>query len=262
MAIMSFAEMNILGIRNLYIRLLLLVHRFRKARKTEWVWYAAYGSNLCSELFLGYIRGGPRGSSNRIYDGCKDKSPPIYELPYIIPHRLFFAGEYGWNGQASAFVRSTRDGESYGRLFLITFPQFDQVIQQEQGIRSPSEHLICPSLSRITENSICYTNPGNPFAPLPEDRTKRKRYGRILNLGEEHGLPVLTFTAIGPDVEIAPGAPSRDYLDAIARGIRETFPAVTTVQIREYLLAADGVRDNISAEQLSRWFPDNLAKNT
>jgi len=216
------------------------------------VWYAAYGSNLCYKLFLPYIQGGPRENSTKTYDGCKDKSPPVYDLPFTIPHRLFFAGRYGWNGQASAFVRSTRDGESYGRLFLITFPQFDQVIQQERG-QPPSEQWICPSLSYITENVFCYTNPENPSRP--EDGTKRLRYGRILNLGTKHGRPVLTFSAIGPDGEIGPAAPSREYVQAIARGIREAFPTVTTGQIREYLLAADGIQGNISEEQLTQWLP-------
>lgn len=243
------------GLRDFYIRLLLLVRRLRKGWNTEWVWYAAYGSNLCRKLFLGYIQGGPRGTSKRIYDGCKDKSSPIYELPFIIPHRLFFAGKYGWNGQASAFVRSTRDGESYGRLFLITFPQFDQVVQQEQGIQSPSEQLVCPSLSYIIANPFCYTNRENPSAP--DDRTKKKRYGRILNLGKKHGLPALTFTALGPDNEITPAVPSREYLQAIAHGIRETFPTVTANRIRDYFMAADGIRGNLSAEQLDEWLQDN-----
>ncbi len=76
-----------------------------------------------------------------------------------------------------------------------------------------------------------------------------------MNLGTKHGRPILTFTAIGPDGETDAAAPSREYLQAIARGIRETFLSLTSRQIREYLLAVDGVRDNISAEQLSLWLP-------
>ena len=246
-------------LRGFYIRLLLLVNRLRTGRNTEWVWYAAYGSNLCYELFLPYIRGGTRANSTKAYVGCKDKSLPIYALPFTIPHRLFFAGRYGWNHQAMAFVRSTKHGQSYGRLFLIAFPQFDQVLQQERGAESLSEQPICPPLSYITEHAFCYTNPTNPS--LPEDATKRLRYGRILNLGTKHGCPVLTFTAIGADDEINPAAPCREYLQAIACGIREAFPAVTPGQIREYLLDADGIRENISAEQLSQWLRDNRGKD-
>jgi len=82
--------------------------------------------------------------------------------------------------KAMAFVRSTKHGQSYGRLFLIAFPQFDQVLQQERGAESLSEQPICPPLSYITEHAFCYTNPANPS--LPEDASKRLRYGRILNL--------------------------------------------------------------------------------
>jgi hypothetical protein len=239
-------------LKGFYIRFLLLVNRLRTGRKTEWVWYAAYGSNLCYEFFRPYIRGGRRPNSTRLYDGCKDKHSPAYDLPFNIPHRLFFAGRYGWNQQAMAFVRSTRDGQSYGRLFLIAFPQFDQVIQQEQG-RHPSEQPICPCLSYITANVSSYANRANPS--LPDDPGKRLRYGRILNLGTKHGRPVLTFTANGPDDEINPAPPCGEYLQAIARGIREAFPTVTTGQIREYLLAADGIQGNISEEQLTQWLP-------
>lgn len=239
-------------LKDFYIRLLLLVNRLRRGRKTQWVWYAGYGSNLCYELFLPYIRGGPRRpNSTKTYVGCEDKSPPIYDLPFMIPHRLFFAGEHGWNDQASAFVRSTRDGESYGRLFLITFPQFDQIIQQEQGSKDPSHQRICPCLSYITANVSCYANRADPS--LPDDPRKIHRYGRILNLGTKHGRPVLTFTAIGPDHKVDLAAPHHEYIQAIACGIRQAFPAVSPVQIREYLLDAEGIRGNISAEQLSEW---------
>ncbi len=240
-------------LRGVYIHFLLLLKWLRTGRNPQWVWYAAYGSNLCYERFLCYIRVGTPANSTRSYLGCNDKSLPLYALPFTIPHKLFFAGKYGWNNQASAFVRSTKEGQSYGRLFLIAFPQFDQLIQQEQGVRCPSEQPICPPLSYIASNAFCYTNPANPS--LPDDPNKRLRYGRIMNLGTKHGRPILTFTAIGPDSEIDDAAPSREYLQAIARGIRETFLSLTSRQIREYLLAVDGVRDNISAEQLSLWLP-------
>jgi hypothetical protein len=137
-------------------------------------------------------------------------------------------------------------------LFLITFLQFDQIIQQEQG-KDPSEQRICPCLSYIAANVSCYANRAIPS--LPDDPRKIHRYGRILNLGTKHGRRVLTFTAIGPDHKVDLAPPHREYLQAIACGIREAFPAVTPGQIREYLLDADGIRGNIAAEQLSEWLP-------
>jgi hypothetical protein len=82
------------------------------------------------------------------------------------------------------------------------------------------------------------------------------RYGKLLNLGTEDGYPILTFTAVGPDAEIKTAAPSREYLQTITRGIRETFPNVTVEQIGGYFLACDGVRDNISKEELSQWLSE------
>ncbi len=216
------------------------------------VWYAAYGSNLCRERFLCYIQGGTPPGSKKNYVGCDDKSSPRDVRSTQIPHRLFFAGTAsGWSNKAMAFIRSIRDGQSYGRMFLITFPQFDQLIQQEQGMQQPSATPICPPLSYIAANDFCFTNPTNPTVPL--DPTKRLRYGRILNLGTEGGYPVLTFTAVGPDNEITAAAPSREYVQTIACGIRETFPAVTSEQICEYFLGCDGVRGQISSEQLTEW---------
>jgi len=216
------------------------------------VWYAAYGSNLCRERFLCYIQGGTPRGSKRTYVGCHDKSLPRDVRSTMIPHRLFFAGKAsGWSDKAMAFIRSARDGESYGRMFLISFSQFDQLIQQEQGMERPSETLICPPLSYIAANDSCFSNSANPTVPV--NSTKRLRYERILNLGTVSGYPVLTFTAVGPDSEITAAAPSREYVQTIACGIRETFPAMTSEQICEYFLGCDGVQGQISSEQLGDW---------
>jgi hypothetical protein len=249
--------------RSLWTRLLALFIWFRKIDSKEFenmnsrlVWYAAYGSNLCRERFLCYIRGGTPPGSNRTYVGCDDKSLPRNVRSIRIPHQLFFAGTApGWENKAMAFIRSAGDAESYGRMFLITFPQFDQLIQQEQGVESPSATSICPPLSYITANAFCFTNPANPTVPI--DARKRLRYGKILNLGVEGGYPVLTFTAVGPDTEIKTAAPSREYLKTIARGIRETFPDQTIEHVLGYFLACDGVSSIISKEELTHWLSDS-----
>jgi hypothetical protein len=220
------------------------------------VWYAAYGSNLCRERFLCYIQGGTPRGSKKTYVGCHDKSLPRDVRSIRIPHQLFFAGTaLGWDNKAMAFIRSARDAESYGRMFLITFPQFDQLIQQEQGAESPSATPICPPLSYITANAFCFTNPANPTVPI--DPKKRLRYGKILNLGGEGGYSVLTFTAVGPVTEMKTAAPSREYLQTIARGIRETFPDLTIEHVFGYFLACVGVRSIISKEELTHWLSDS-----
>jgi HKD family nuclease len=222
------------------------------------VWYAAYGSNICEERFLCYIRGGTPPGAHKDYVGCHDPSLPRDARPIMIPHGLFFAGSAsGWNGKGMAFIRSERDRRSFGRMYLITFTQFDQLIQQEQGRKNPLGTPICPPLSYITSHEFCFTNPANPTAPA--DPKKRLSYGRILNLGSEDGHPVVTFTAVGPDNDIVPAEPAREYLQTIARGIRETFPDVSVQQISQYFSNCDGVRGNIVSEELNRWLSEGNA---
>ena len=179
------------------------------------VWYAAYGSNLCSERFLCYIRGGMPPNSKRSYIGCDDKSLPRDTRSILIPHRLFFAGTApGWGSMAMAFIRSANDGQSYGRKFLITYPQFDQLIQQEQGVRNLSATPICPPLSYIAANDFCFTNSANPTVPI--DPKRRLRYAKILNLGAEGGYPIFDLHRCRPgrrnqDCRPEPRIPSNNH---------------------------------------------------
>jgi hypothetical protein len=146
------------------------------------------------------------------------------------------------------FVReSESDCRILGRMYLITDEQFDQVVRQERGLEAEGPRL-CPDLSYMASHGKCYLNRNDPAIPSPTD--SKCSYGLVLNLGEDDGHPILTFTAVGPDAELIPRAPSRDYLRFIARGIRETFPAVTDQEMCAYFLNYDGVRGNISAEEL------------
>lgn len=216
------------------------------------VWYASYGSNPCRERFLLYIQGGTLARTDRTYEGCRDKTPPKADRPLTINHELFFAGRSKhWQGGARAFIRSERGVETtLGRMYLITDEQFDQVIRQERGMGTEGPRL-CPDLTFMTQHKECFLNPDDPSRPSSTDR--RTTYGRILNLGTEDSFPVLTFTAVGPDNEITPRAPSRQYLQAIARGMRETFPHMTTQQICDYYLSKAGVRGLIDPRELLRW---------
>src|SRR5690348_18367195 len=91
------------------------------------VWYAAYGSNICEERLLCYIRGGTPPGSKRNYVGCRDKALPRDARAILIPHRLFFAGSApGWSDKAMAFIRSARGGESFGRMYLVTFDRSEE----------------------------------------------------------------------------------------------------------------------------------------
>src|SRR5208337_78464 len=57
---------------------------------TNLVWYASYGSNLCSRRFMYYIEGGQPESASRPHPGCRDKTPPKDDQPIKISYPLYF----------------------------------------------------------------------------------------------------------------------------------------------------------------------------
>jgi hypothetical protein len=198
--------------------------RVHKTMSPQLVWYASYGSNLCLERFLTYIEGGKLDGTDREYTGCTDKTLPRQSRSLTVRHQLFFACRSPlWNGAAMAFVREAESNcRTFGRMYLIT-----------------------------DDHPKCYLNRQDPSRSSPTDT--RCSYGMILNLGAEDGHSILTFTAVGPDAEMTARAPSREYLQFIARGIREAFPDTTAEQIRWYFLVCDGVRGRISEGEVRGW---------
>jgi hypothetical protein len=163
---------------------------------TKYVWYVCYGSNLCEERFLCYIRGGKfkRGGSEA--EGCTDKSLPIADKPCRIPHRLYFAkSAASWGNGGVAFLDPKKEPDqahwSLGRMWKITYEQYREISKQEGSW-----------------------------------------YTKQINLGEEDGCPMLTFTnqkRLHPDKP-----PAESYTRTIAEGLKETFH-LTDEQIAEYL---------------------------
>jgi len=87
-----------------------------KNNNNDYVWYAAYGSNINYERFMEYI--------NR----CTDSSAPIDSRAYMFKHNMYFAkfNSNRWNG-AIAFLDGESDGFAYGKIYKITRAQFEQV---------------------------------------------------------------------------------------------------------------------------------------
>jgi hypothetical protein len=78
-------------------------------------------------------------------------------------HNLFFAGysKKVWLG-AMAFIReSSSEDRTFGRIFLITDAQFDQIVRQERGL-SPDGPRICPNLTIMPQRASCYLNSDDP----------------------------------------------------------------------------------------------------
>ena len=100
----------------------------------NYIWYVAYGSNLCEERFMMYINGGTYKISgvDKTYDGCTDKTPPIVSKPFFIPYDIYFAKKSKtWGDCGVAFLDTTKDGNSLGRAYLIKEEQFHEINKQE-----------------------------------------------------------------------------------------------------------------------------------
>ena len=122
------------------------------------IWYAAYGSNLSENRFACYIRGGICGQNNRSYRGCSDKTMWTESRVQTMKGRMYFANHSGsWGGKGVAFYSPEGQGTTLMRLYKITYGQLKDV-QQQEG---------------------CSMN----------------WYGRLVCLGFEDGLPVMTFTS-------------------------------------------------------------------
>src|SRR5215472_4618760 len=113
------------------------------------VWYAVYGSNLLKKRFGCYIAGGKPEGSKTEYPGCRDKTPPRGDRPTSLRHALYFAGHSNSWDAAIAFVRhASSTALTYGRMFLISYGQLNDVVRQENAGTFQG-----PSLCRLTKSS-------------------------------------------------------------------------------------------------------------
>lgn len=88
--------------------------------KTEYVWYACYGSNINRTRFMRYI------------NGCRDTTPPVEDRPFTFPHNIYFAkSSKQWDCCGVAFLDDSKQGSAYGRIYKITREQYEQVKEQE-----------------------------------------------------------------------------------------------------------------------------------
>jgi tetratricopeptide (TPR) repeat protein len=206
---------------------------------TNLVWYASYGSNLCSRRFMCHIEGGQPEGASRPHPGCRDKTPPKDDQPIKISHPLYFARQSsGWGNKGVAFIglKKEETEATLGRMYLITEQQFIDVVSQE-----------------------------NEGAKISIDLQKAKQqgsmvfheswYGNILYLGEQDGFPIYTFTS-GKNIALEPPvAPSPEYLQAIISGLKEVYP-VTHDDIVKYLLSKPGIKDSYTREDLANLLRD------
>lgn len=195
------------------------------------IWYASYGSNICRERFLCYIRGGKPNGSNKRYPGCADKTLPVTDQEIMIQSELYFArSSKTWSGGGVGFLKNHfgGDSQSLGRMYLITRDQFIDVVKQET------------ERPQVTINFDLAIKSGD-YVFL-----QRSWYGRIVYLGVQNGYPIFTFTGEA-DQEANP--PDDAYLKMIIDGIREVY-VFSNEEIADYFLTCDGISDRYNKEQL------------
>ncbi|HXX34979.1 MAG TPA: tetratricopeptide repeat protein, partial [Thermodesulfobacteriota bacterium] len=210
---------------------------------TNLVWYASYGSNLCSRRFMCYIEGGQPEGASRPHSGCRNKTPPKDDQPIKIPYPLYFARQSSrWGNKGVAFIglKKEETEATLGRMYLITEQQFIDVVSQEnEGAK------ISVDLQKVKQQGSMVFH--------------ESWYGNILYLGEQSGFPIYTFTSCKNIALEPPVAPSSEYLQAIISGLKEVYP-VTPDDIIEYLLSKPGIKDSYTREDLANLLRDGAQR--
>ncbi|WP_180960135.1 hypothetical protein [Neobacillus cucumis] len=198
----------------------------------SFVWYASYGSNINTDRFLCYIKGGKPEGSSKVETGCKDPSLPIDSLTFILKYPLYFAKEAAkWESQGVAFIGLNEEPGcvTYSKKYLITAEQFIDVVRQENnGIE------INFDLNEVIKYGTKVFRP-NAW------------YGNIVYLGEEKGYPIFTFTAPWDMNEIEWKKPSHPYLKTIIKGLKEDY---TNKEIYHYFQSKQGIKGKYTDDEL------------
>jgi len=190
----------------------------------SYVWYVGYGSNLCEERFLCYIRGGRFKWGGCNAAGCTDQSLPKGNKSFWIPYRLYFAKESSsWECKGVAFITPNKESNenkwTMGRMWKITNEQYEQIRNQE----GPSW------------------------------------YNHKISLGEENGFPILTITNAA--ILTPYKRPSGGYLKTIALGLKET-DNWSNEKIFQYLKGKEGVNSQIDEDELIEIIDSTTSSNS
>ena len=198
----------------------------------NYVWYASYGSNINTDRFLCYIKGGKPEGSTKMETGCKDHSLPVASSTFTMNFPLYFAKEAAkWESQGVAFIGLTQDPSyvTYSKKYLITLEQFiDVVCQENNGI----DFMV--DLNEVIKNG---------------SKVFRRSawYGNILYLGVEKDYPIFTFTASWDVNDIEWKKPSHAYLSTIINGLRDDY---SNEEIYLYFQNKQGIKGKYTEAEL------------
>ena len=123
-------------------------------KDSDYVWYAAYGSNLSEERFKYYIQGGEY--NGKVYDGCRNKSPWVDSTWRVFPGERYYAKSSSrWNGGGVAFFDPHGKGETKMRLYKIQRSQLHDIQEQEGSSKEWYGQLVC--LDVLNDGCQVYT---------------------------------------------------------------------------------------------------------
>ncbi len=178
------------------------------AVKTDYVWYATYGSGLVHDNFLIAIRGGTPEGARHKFPGCRDKSLPLQDHFISLPHRLFFSGmSRSWQGGIGALdTRRDVSSPTIARAYLITREQFEDLAAQENW-QSATQTLPYDQATQRGSAIIAFDSTG--YTP----------YDVLLYCGRRDGYPIFSLTRNRRDQAYTP--PSEGYMRCILKGLSE-----------------------------------------
>ncbi|MFE3322844.1 histone deacetylase [Nocardia sp. NPDC059195] len=204
----------------------------------DYVWYAAYGSNLHSRRLAYYIEGGTPPGTGHTYPGFRDKTPPLKTQALTLPGTIYFAWESPvWTGGVGFYApdhqRPDWPDNAAMHGYLLTTSQFSDLLTQEM-YREPGADI---DLTEVLMTGRCQLGPG--------------RYETLVLADELEGIPVLTFTSPWDVHTVELRCPSTRYLEMISTGLHESHKW-SAPEIRDYLAVRPGVR--------GEWAPGELAE--
>lgn len=198
----------------------------------NYVWYASYGSNISTERFLCYIKGGQAKGAMTSEVGCRDQSlPKAMENIKIYRQQYFAKASKRWQNKGVAFIGETSTKPTLGRMYLIKKDQFVDVVKQENGIH-PNDALFID------------------FDYVQEKGTMKlldSWYGTLLYLGDHQNYPIYTFTNNKGDDNRRP--PSSAYLQMIGSGIIEHYD-MNLQALTDYFSEKPGVQNTYDEQTL------------
>ncbi len=170
----------------------------------DYVWYAAYGSNIDEDRFNCYIEGGRCSANGKYYDGCKDKSKWIEEDAALYSGSVYSSNNSSsWNGKGVAFYDENErsnfmKGNAFMRLYKIRRGQMED-IQIQEG-KSPNWYgrVVAvgihtdeiPVYTITAEHKGAYSEPDLSYINLIRDASRKvcEKYGITVDCGLETAL--------------------------------------------------------------------------